>query len=128
MNKKIIILVIIIVVLIAAFILLAGYIKPYSSGTSNVGPAAEVAPHATENAVTIYNFSFLPGTLTVSQGTKVIWWHDDDITHKIAADDGSFTSGNMNRGDEFSHTFNTKGIFNYHCAIHPSMIGQIIVQ
>jgi plastocyanin len=35
--------------------------------------------------------------------------NDDGEDHTVTADDDSFTSGNINGGDTFSHTFTVKG-------------------
>ena len=45
----------------------------------------------------------------------------------LTADDGSFNSGIMTVGDEFSTTFGTAGTFDYFCAIHPEMTGTVTV-
>lgn len=78
------------------------------------------------NTVIIKNFAFSPGTLTVKQGTKVTWTNQDSAPHKIKSD--TFNSSNLNNGDAFSYTFNSKGSFDYICSIHPSMSGKIIVE
>jgi plastocyanin len=38
-----------------------------------------------------------------------------------------FDSGIMRTGDTFSYTFNNPGTFEYYCAVHPSMVGEIVV-
>jgi plastocyanin len=38
-----------------------------------------------------------------------------------------FDSGIMRTGDTFSYTFNDPGTFEYYCAVHPSMVGEIVV-
>jgi plastocyanin len=34
----------------------------------------------------------------------------------------------MPPGSQFSFTFSTAGTFQYHCAIHPGMVGSVVVQ
>ena len=51
----------------------------------------------------------------------------DDITHTIVADAGGFTSGNIPKNGTFSTMFITPGTYDYHCSIHPSMVGSIVV-
>lgn len=80
------------------------------------------------NAVTISNFSFSPGTLTVKAGTKVTWTNKDSATHTVTSDSGVFTSGNLLSNGTFSYTFASAGTFPYHCTIHTSMKGTIVVQ
>ena len=38
-----------------------------------------------------------------------------------------FDSGIMQTGQTFRHTFNDPGTFEYYCAVHPSMVGEIVV-
>jgi plastocyanin len=35
--------------------------------------------------------------------------------------------GIMQTGQTFRHTFNNPGTFEYYCAVHPSMVGEIVV-
>ncbi|OGO32966.1 MAG: plastocyanin [Chloroflexi bacterium RBG_16_56_11] len=72
--------------------------------------------------------AFRPATLTVTAGTMVTWRNNDGVTHTVTADDGSFDSGSLSGGDNFSHTFAVKGTFTYHCGFHPTMTGKVIVQ
>jgi plastocyanin len=103
-------------------------------GMSNMNmPAKPIAPKKTEgsaaaNQVVIENFSFAPATLTVKAGTKVTWINRDDVPHTVNENDKRFKSGPMDTDDQFSYTFSDPGTFNYFCALHPKMTGQIIVQ
>jgi plastocyanin len=79
-------------------------------------------------AVAIKNFTFAPGTITVSPGTKVTWTQDDNTVHTVTAVDSSFDSGNLSQNQSFSHTFSTAGTFAYRCNIHQYMTGTIVVK
>jgi plastocyanin len=74
------------------------------------------------------NFSFSPGTITVKIGSSVTWTNKDSTTHTITSDTGAFNSGNLSQGATFSYTFADRGTFAYHCSIHPTMKGTVIVQ
>lgn len=76
--------------------------------------------------IDIKNFEFMPGTLTVQRGDRVIWTNLDSATHKLNSTE--FTSGNLEHDDTYSHVFNSRGTFNYNCLIHTSMKGKIIVE
>lgn len=78
-------------------------------------------------AVTIQNFAFSPMTVTVNPGTTVQWTNLDGVAHTVTADNGSFTSGNINTNGTYSHTFTSAGTITYHCAIHPFMHGGVVV-
>ncbi len=80
------------------------------------------------NNVSIKNFAFSVGSLTVASGTTVTWTNNDAATHTVTADDGSFDSGNIAQGATYSKTFTTAGTYNYHCSIHTSMTAKVIVQ
>jgi len=79
------------------------------------------------NTVTIQNMAFNPSTLNVKVGTTVTWINNDTVTHDVTSDTGLFTSGNLTNGQSYNYTFNQTGNYSYHCAIHPSMTGTIIV-
>jgi plastocyanin len=93
----------------------SGYTTPMSNT-----PAA--------NSVSIVNMSFSPASLTVTAGTTVTWTNNDNMTHTVTADDNSFDSGNITIGTKFSKVFSTAGTYTYHCTIHPTMKGSIIVK
>lgn len=77
-----------------------------------------------------------PLTISLASGGVVRWFNNDGssgaygttgVTHDVTADDGSFTSGNLAAGSKFERAFTTTGEFHYHCNIHPSMTGTIVV-
>jgi plastocyanin len=77
--------------------------------------------------VAIAGFAFSPKDANVNAGMTVVWTNNDDAPHKIVADDGSFQSGNLAKGETFAHTFSTAGTYAYHCGIHTSMTGTVVV-
>ena len=80
------------------------------------------------NQVVIENFSFVPATLTIKAGTKVTWVNRDDVPHTATDNDKRFNSKALDTDDQFAFTFSEPGTYNYFCALHPKMIGQIIVK
>lgn len=90
--------------------------------------ACEVAKTNTaSNEVVIDGYSFSPQNRTVSAGTTVTWTNKEIITHSVLSNNGIFDSGNLSTNNSFSRQFNTTGTFSYHCGLHPSMTGTIIV-
>lgn len=79
------------------------------------------------NEVLIQNMSFSPATITVSAGTTVTWTNKDAIAHTVTSDNNLFNSGNIGSNGTFSYTFSTAGSFSYHCSIHPTMKGTVVV-
>lgn len=125
------------VLLIMAMVLVLSVVACGSSTTSDSGdsgankePGTEVTPPASDGnaAIDISNYAFSPETATVKVGTEVVWTNNDDVTHDVAADDNSFSSPSMGRGDTFSHVFDKAGTFPYNCPLHPSMTGTIVVK
>jgi plastocyanin len=76
--------------------------------------------------VTIQNFTFLPASLSINMGDAVTWINQDSVPHTIVGDFA--TSPDLSNGQSFSFTFNQSGSFPYHCGIHPSMLGEVIVK
>ena len=79
--------------------------------------------------VTIDNYNFAPGTLTIHPGDTVIWQNKDSVPHTATAVDGkSFDSGAIVPGASWSFIFKAPGTYPYRCSIHPDMRGSVIVQ
>jgi plastocyanin len=102
------------------------------TGSSAYGAPASTAATTTTavtatNAATIKGFSFQPDVLKVKVGAKVTWTNDDAVAHTVSADTNSFASGNLQPGGSFSFTFTRPGTYAYHCSIHPSMHGSVVV-
>ena len=89
-------------------------------------PAVEPEPRQ----VFIDNFTYDPPTLTVDPGTRVTWVNRDDVPHTATSSTKprAFDSGALDTDMRFSHTFTTPGTYEYFCAVHPKMIGRIIVK
>ncbi|CAN5830912.1 hypothetical protein BH23CHL8_BH23CHL8_14390 [soil metagenome] len=116
-------------------------IHPSMQGSVTVGdPLAEEATAApaevvdppvdglppTEVDVVLIDRAFLPPTMEISAGATVTWTNDDPEGHTVTALDGAFDSGFMAAGATFSHTFDSPGLYDYFCAIHPDMQGSVI--
>ncbi|RDS84782.1 hypothetical protein DWU98_02125 [Dyella monticola] len=93
-------------------------------------PAAGAAPAKdTSYAVGIQNFAFVPKTLTVPIGTRVVWTNRDEEPHVVTSAGATFPSSKaLDSGDSYTVTFSKPGTYTYYCSIHPMMVGTIIVQ
>jgi plastocyanin len=97
-----------------------------SDAPSSTTTAAATPSGAT--AISIKDFAFSPATLKVAVGTKVTVTNDDSTTHTWSADDMSvWDSGDLAPGKSHDHTFDKAGSFVYHCHIHRSMTGTVVV-
>ncbi len=77
--------------------------------------------------VAISGMAFQPASVQVSVGGTVTWTNADGVNHTVTSNTGAFDSGSLSDGDTYSYTFNTAGTFPYHCSIHPSMHGSVVV-
>jgi plastocyanin len=69
-----------------------------------------------------------PPTSPITKGATVSWYNGDAVAHTVTSDDGtSFNSGNIAAGATFTFVANTAGSFSYHCTIHTSMKGTLVV-
>jgi plastocyanin len=108
------------------------WLAPASVPPASIAPASS-APASTSpagrDAVKIAGFAFAPVALTVKVGATVTWTNTDTATHTVVWDDGSQGSGSLTSGGApYTRTFATAGTFAYHCGIHSSMTGTIVVQ
>ena len=97
----------------------------------STSPKVVVNPNVVVKTIEIKNFAFNPSTLTVKSGTAVIWTNQDGAPHAIVSDIGSpvaYSSGSIPPGSFYGFGFTQQGTYTYHCSIHPSMKGTIIVQ
>jgi plastocyanin len=96
------------------------------SPTTPSGPAAP--PPSSTTAITIVgdrgNQSFTPNPGAASGG-MVSWRNADGQVHRIMSNDGSFDTGNIAPGQTSSPRAAPASGMNYHCTIHPGMIGAI---
>ena len=97
-------------------------------GPKTAAPSTTTQPTAA-NTVEIKGFAFNPGEITVTKGTTVTWANKDSAPHTVTTTNApvAFDSGRINKGEQFSQTFDTAGTYEYYCSIHPNMRGKVIV-
>src|SRR5205814_10272448 len=78
--------------------------------------------------VGIANCTVTPAEVTVTAGTTVTVKNGDDSPHLVAASDGSFRSKALDTGDSYSFDFTKPGEYGYFCALHPHMVGKVVVK
>jgi plastocyanin len=107
---------------------------PTPAPTPAPAPAPAPAPSSATitipaGAATAGAAAFGANPMTVATGTTVTFHNGDTIAHTATADAaGGFNTGNINAGGNATVTFSTAGTQKYHCAIHPGMVGTIVVQ
>ncbi len=111
---------------ISLFVIAAIIATPAMAVPTHPAPAASTAKTATVT-VDIKNFMFMPMTLTIPQGTTVVWTNSDQVPHTVVEKNRQFRSAALDTGDTFSHTFDTAGTVEYYCTLHPTMLAKIVV-
>ena len=106
-------------VLLAYALVVVG--SPWASAS-----AGEVATASKVKKVDMVNFAFKPATLKIAKGDKVNFANTSTTTH-TATRNGAFDTGLIKPGKSVTVRFKQNGSFAYHCEIHPSMRGKIIV-
>jgi plastocyanin len=91
------------------------------------GCAQQSAVTSSEKSVRISDFTFSPATITVAAGTAITWTNEDPAPHSIISD-RLIASPTFGPGKTFEFVFTQPGTYEYHCGIHPSMKGTVIVQ
>ncbi len=118
-----------IALLIIGIILIGGGVL-FIAKQNAKAPGVNPSKPATQDGVgvTIENYKFGPDILTVKRGAIVNWTNKDAVSHIVAGDDASWTAGPIiKQGDVYERAFDAVGTFTYHCTIHPSMHGTIVV-
>ncbi|HEU4944924.1 MAG TPA: cupredoxin domain-containing protein [Solirubrobacterales bacterium] len=108
--------------IVACLALAAALLATQAAPAAAPGPAEASAT----KTVGISNFEFRPGTLQVGKGTRVVFSNASKTAH-TATDKGAFDTGRIKAGNAAAIRFGRKGTFSYHCKIHPTMRGKIVV-
>ncbi len=83
----------------------------------NTGGEAEAADAG--DTVEMADIKFNPATITVAQGTELVFDNKDAAPHTVTADDGTVDSGIIDPGKAFK--LKVDEAFEYHCEVHPAM-------
>jgi plastocyanin len=85
---------------------------------------------ADDAMVTIHHGRLDPASVTVPVGGTLHFTNGDAMPggHSVAADDGSFTSPSLGKGDSWKHSFEKAGRYAYHIVQHPDVKGVVVVE
>jgi len=132
MKKMLIALVVLVAVGVAVYMLVfkdsgsSLYSSP--TPTASMSNTPTVTPGAESTTINISNLTFVPSSVTVTIGTRVTWRNNDSVSHTIVSDSGTYlSSSTLAPGQSYSRTFSAAGTYAYHCGIHPTMQGTIVV-
>jgi amicyanin len=88
--------------------------------------AAPVA--AADEDVSIVDFDFTPGSVTVTVGDTVTWTNNGEAPHDVTFVAEDVKSEILANGETYDRTFESEGTFDYICSIHPQMTGTVVVE
>jgi plastocyanin len=79
--------------------------------------------------------AYQPTPIKIKVGESISWINNDISIHTVTEGNPStinvsvngFDSGLISPEETFQHTFDKVGIIEYHCALHPTMLGKVIV-
>ena len=92
-------------------------------------PASNFGALPAAAVVSIDNFKFGPAKLTIDRNMPVTWTNADDSPHQVTLTTGTVTrSAVLPKGARHTQAFATSGVYDYNCALHPGMKGQIEVK
>lgn len=122
MKKKLIIGIVILVIIIIAGLFV--YNKPRQPAVTN-NPTEK-----STSMIEIRDFKFIPSEITAKPGETVTVTNKDITNHILVSDqEGLFNTGPI--GKDQTKTFTvptTPNEYPFHCAIHPSMKGTLIIK
>lgn len=130
MNSKNILIVLGVVVVLGLGFYFLRSRGSYKTVTTTSTPTASEQPAVSGAKITIQNFQFSPSSLTVKAGDTVTFTNTDSVSHTIVSDDGTtFNTGSLAQGQSSSFKAPAKtGTYAFHCSIHPTMTGTLIVK
>jgi len=88
------------------------------------------SPDLIPTLLTIQNMAFSPATIKIKKGTTLKWTNKDGTAHTVTSDDMSkvaLNSASLAANATYSFKFDTAGTYTYHCSLHPTMKGKVIV-
>jgi len=116
------------------FAIACGSSSPSSPSPPTPTPTPTPSPTGGSSSVSVVsgaeslgNRAYSPDQVSISVGDTVTWTNNDSIAHTSTSDASTWNSGVVAAGGRFSFTFQNAGTFNYHCTIHPGMVGSVVV-
>lgn len=106
---------------------------PVATGTTDES-SADASGSGSDDASTgsgpvdIVDFDYDPKTVTVAAGSKLEFVNKDDAAHTATADDSSFDTDTLNKGDSATVTLDKPGTYDYYCRFHAFMKASVVVK
>jgi plastocyanin len=88
--------------------------------------SARAAPQT--HTITIDAMRFVPQTLSVQRGDRVVWINKDLFAHTATATAGTFESGSIASNASWTHVARVPGTHAYLCSLHTTMTGTLTIR
>ena len=104
-----------------------------TGSTQSLSARVQATPEIGVTHVLIRNYAYQPATIEGVWGTAVTWTNADSAVHSVVlphiidSETDIRESGPLSQGQSFTYTFLARGTFQYYCAEHPGMVGEVIV-
>jgi plastocyanin len=100
-----------------------------SAPAASAPDALACAPSTADGTVgiTIQDFEFVPKSVTAKVGDIVAFTNSGAVQHTATLDEGDCGTGKLAPGATGALTFSKPGTYRFHCAIHSSMTGSVVV-
>jgi plastocyanin len=113
------------VIFLCTLFLLNGCSSPDNNKTTDERVKEKTSQGA--DTIVIRQMQFVPAVLNVKIGDTIVWVNKDLVDHDITSDkDKGFYSDTLHVGKVWKMA--VKDSAGYHCSIHPTMKGQIVIK
>lgn len=95
-------------------------------GGSSPTAAGDMVGNQVQATATI---AFLPASISIAVGERITWVFGS-VGHTVTFDSVAGAPANIdgaNSNTSIARTFSSAGVYTYHCSIHPSMTGSVLV-
>ena len=108
------------------------YKAPAGGGGGGGGPTVD-------QFISVADYAFTPESVTIAAGKTVEWSNNGPSGHTVTSNTSAWNSaslappsgmdpyGGPTGGGTFVNTFTSPGTYYYHCSIHASMVGVVVV-
>jgi plastocyanin len=131
--------------LVAVFSITLFSCPPVFSGLQNEKSAQQPSANMTnssssvnvsivQGASALTDKAYQPNPVIIKVGNAIVWINHDSAVHTVTEGNPSsdvaqngFDSGILTPGQMFRHSFDKQAAVEYHCSLHPTMLGKVIV-
>jgi plastocyanin len=96
-------------------------------GGGSQAPQTPVVSDAVQITIEIRDFDYFPRELTVESGTAITWINRDQVPHDAADEGGAWGTAILKQDESATLTFDSRGVYQYLCTIHPEMKATLTV-